>query len=219
MSTNLPFADRAPGIWGSAWEGPHSEAALTQALIRAEQSIPARYRTAIPDEPEVVAWLDRVLANTDTYPAGMPRLRDGAGLLLAGPTGSGKTWQACGLLRVLVRVGVVQSWRFVTAADMYASLRPQPGVNSEQLFAEYANTHLLVVDDLGASKNSEWVEEVNNRLFDARYRNLLPTIVTTNVPPAGMVDRVGMRVVSRLAAMCQPVSIVREDRRLTNAAV
>ena len=69
---------------------------------------------------------------------------------------------------------------------------------------------LLVLDDLGAEKPSEWVEETMNLIVNTRYNERRPTIFTTNyedVPDEADLDslkvRVGFRLHSRLHEMCE----------------
>src|SRR5471030_3446511 len=69
---------------------------------------------------------------------------------------------------------------------------------------------LLVLDDLGAEKPSEWVEETMNLIVNTRYNERRPTIFTTNyenTPDDTEVDslksRVGFRLHSRLHEMCE----------------
>jgi DNA replication protein DnaC len=69
---------------------------------------------------------------------------------------------------------------------------------------------LLILDDLGAEKPSEWVEETMNLIVNTRYNERRPTIFTTNyedVPDDGEIDalkaRVGFRLHSRLHEMCE----------------
>ena len=72
------------------------------------------------------------------------------------------------------------------------------------------DAELLVLDDLGAEKPSEWVEETMNLIVNTRYNERRPTIFTTNyedVPDDGEIDalkaRVGFRLHSRLHEMCE----------------
>jgi DNA replication protein DnaC len=101
---------------------------------------------------------------------------------------------------------------------MYAALRPRSGVDSETEFRKYAHARLLMLDDLGAAKSSEWTEEINFRLINHRYENQLPTILTSNVLPGELMNRVGDRVASRLVEMCDRVVIKGSDRRKRPAA-
>jgi DNA replication protein DnaC len=110
-------------------------------------------------------------------------------------------------------MGLGVRWRATTAADLYADLRPRPGVDSERELAAFARCPLLLLDDLGAAKASEWVEEVTYRLVNRRYNHLLPTLITTNLPISDLRDHLGDRVTSRLAQMTDRVAFEPVDRR------
>src|SRR5690606_7391206 len=101
------------------------------------------------------------------------------------------------------------------AADLYARLRPRHGIDSETEFRAIADAPLLMVDDLGAAKTSEWVEEVNYRLINWRYDRVLPTVFTSNVLPKELKVALGERVASRLVEMADRVTLKGEDRRRT----
>ena len=99
------------------------------------------------------------------------------------------------------------------AADLYARLRPRHGVDSEDVFERHAKAPVLMLDDLGAAKGTDWVEEVNYRLINHRYERMLPTLVTSNVRPRDLAGVVGERVASRLTEMATPVVLKGPDRR------
>jgi DNA replication protein DnaC len=86
-------------------------------------------------------------------------------------------------------------------------------VDLEAVFERHARADLLVLDDLGASKSTEWTEEINYRLVNHRYENELPTLFTSNVPPKELIGVLGMRVASRLVEMTTRVPLDGEDRR------
>ncbi|MFI9154536.1 ATP-binding protein [Streptomyces sp. NPDC053367] len=187
-----------------------------RGILTADAGIPFIYRTALPTLPEVKAWADSYLdANQNLNSKSTPRHRS---LLLLGSTGVGKTHQAYGVLRYLAAADVFTSWATTSAADMYAALRPRHGVDSETEFRKYAHAQLLMIDDLGAAKPSEWTEEINFRLVNHRYENRLPTIITSNVLPKELTERVGERVASRLVGMSDRVVLRGEDRRRQAAA-
>lgn len=176
--------------------------------------IPAHYADATPDHPDVAGWvrsLTRLAA--EQARAQNPVLRTGPSLLILGPVGTGKTYQAFGAIRALSHSGVLMSWRVETAADIYAQLRPRPRFDSEHEFRELAAVKLLVVDDLGAAKGSEWTEEVNYRLVNYRYEHQLPTIVTSNIRGPELSTNLGERAASRLREMSRLVVLVGADRR------
>jgi DNA replication protein DnaC len=186
---------------------------LESAIRHLEATIPAHYARAVADHPAVVAWVKQLVDHAVAARHTVPALADGPSLLLCGKVGRGKTHQAWGAIRALAVTGLRVSWTVSTAADLYASLRPRPGVDAETVFQRYATSRLLVVDDLGASKSTEWTEEINYRLINHRYEHELPTLFTSNVPPKDLAGELGERVASRLVEMTTRVVLTGEDRR------
>lgn len=180
------------------------------------RTIPPRFTDAHVTNPQVRNWVCDVVdrAATDQGRRPVANIGRGPSLLLLGPVGTGKTFQAYGALRAFAASGVGCSWQFTTAADLYARMRPRHGVDSESEFERYAHARLLVIDDLGAAKGSEWNEEVNYRLINYRYDHELPTLITTNLIGDTLVPVLGDRVASRLYAMSpKPAFLAGTDRR------
>ncbi|ANZ14878.1 ATP-binding protein [Streptomyces noursei] len=176
--------------------------------------MPPRYKVAVADHPQVLAWARDVAQQAVAPSLGARRqVTTGPSLLMAGVVGAGKTHQAYGAVRQLVESGVGVRWRATTAADLYADLRPRPGVDSERELAAVSRCPLLIIDDLGAAKASEWVEEVTYRLINRRYNHMLPTLVTTNLAIKDLRAYLGDRVTSRLAQMTTRVEFEPVDRR------
>jgi DNA replication protein DnaC len=149
----------------------------------------ARYRDAIPRTAESVGWLKRYLA------AESPQDR-GRGLILLGPTRSGKTWEAASIARILLvkyRVPV----QFVEAPEMMAALRPNAEGASD--IGQFMAAPVLIIDDLGAERTTEWTAEQLFRLAHYRDVHCLPTIFTTNLEGAQLRERYSDRVINRLA--------------------
>jgi DNA replication protein DnaC len=185
--------------------------ATPEALVA---GLPPRYRTAVADHPQVLAWARDVAAQAIAPSVGARRqVVTGPSLLMAGMTGAGKTHQAYGAVRALAQAGVGVRWRATTAADLYAGLRPRPGVDSERELAAVSRVPLLILDDLGAAKTSEWVEEITYRLINHRYNHCLPTLITSNLTIRDLRTYVGDRVASRLAQMTTRVAFDPVDRR------
>ncbi|PXY25162.1 hypothetical protein BAY59_24360 [Prauserella coralliicola] len=198
------------------------------------KQIPPRYRNATTDHAELTAWVQRLLTwSQELSSARRPVTVEGWGptpyrsptepdvetqtagpsLLLLGPTGVGKTHQAFAALRQYVAEGGMATIRVATSADMYAELRPRPGVDSEEVFGRYAKCPVLFIDDLGAAKSSEWVEEINYRLINYRWNHQLATLITSNVPTRQLGEYLGERVASRLNGMCSTTVLKGDDRR------
>ncbi|GAA1455203.1 hypothetical protein [Nocardiopsis tropica] len=188
-------------------------------LAATDSTIPLRYKHADATDPKVLAWIDEVVwCSTPARISGVRKVGPGPSLLLLGPTGTGKTFQGYGALRRLSVLGVNASPAASPIADIYAKMRPRPGVDSESVFESYAHAPLLFVDDLGAAKESPWVEEVTTRLVNYRYDRGMATIFTSNVPPKQLGEKIGERVASRLTELCRVVVLKGEDRRLQGRA-
>lgn len=182
------------------------------ALELADARIPARYRRALADHPQITAWADQISGAGRPGPGG-PGIAEGPSLLIAYPTGTGKTYQAYGAVRALLSRGVRLRWEVTTTADLYARLRPRNGHDAERDLQTLARCPLLLLDDLGAAKTSEWTEELTYRLINHRYEHMLPTLITTNLPIPELRTALGDRVASRLAEMTERIVLTGPDRR------
>lgn len=181
--------------------------------------MPPRYREALADHPQVLSWVRDVAEQAVApSPGARSQVATGPSLLMAGVVGAGKTYQAYGAIRLLAERGLAVRWRATTAADLYADLRPRPGVDSESELAAVSRCPVLLLDDLGAAKASEWVEEVTYRLINRRYNLMLPTLLTTNLAIKDLRACLGDRVTSRLAQMTTRVQFEPVDRRRHPAA-
>jgi DNA replication protein DnaC len=202
---------------------PHSPANVARhTYAEVSRLVPFHYRSAVASLPQLHDWINTLIAAAKEAQAdrGAPiaSVTVGPSLLLLGSTGVGKTHEAYGAMRELAVSGVVARWEATTAADLYAALRPRHGIDSEAEFRRYRDARLLLVDDLGAErKPTEFTEEINFRLINHRYEHHLPTLLTSNVEPKDLAARLGDRVISRLAEMCERVAMKGNDRR-RNAA-
>ncbi|MFD8404637.1 ATP-binding protein [Streptomyces anulatus] len=186
------------------------------ALKRWESATPPRYRRADATHPDVQAWADDVATDPDTA----------GSLLLTGTTGTGKTYQAYGALRRIAAAGPrVYEIRATTAADMYGLLRPKGSERgTEEELKRLVRVPLLVLDDLGSAKASEWTEEITYRLINERYNACRPTLYTSNLPARAangapdLTSALGERIVSRLSEDTRVVAMTGTDRRRRGAA-
>lgn len=129
-------------------------------------------------------------------------------VLLLGPIGSGKTHAAVGALRVCAEHGM--SYMFAPIVEALDWLRPGGPPDTA---ARMGSVRVLLLDDLGAEKPSDWTAERLYGIVNRRWLNELATIVTTNIPTAELERAVDPRLFSRLVHNADAVQIGGRDRR------
>lgn len=136
---------------------------------------------------------------------------DGQGLLLYGNVGTGKTFYASCIANALLDkgIGVIMS-TFPTLAESMGNF------HSRQTLEQLQKVPLLIIDDLGAERNSEYMLEQVYTIVDTRYKSGLPLIVTTNIPIDEIkkpINRAYSRIYDRVLEMCHPVKVDGASRR------
>jgi DNA replication protein DnaC len=156
----------------------------------------------------------------------------GTGLLLTGSIGVGKTHLAVGILQALVAergaTGLFYDYRDLLK-QIQNSYNAQVRETELQILAPVFEAEVLVLDELGASKPTDWVWDTVAHILNTRYNDRRTTIITTNYSNAGPLgaetgarasmreetlgDRIGERMRSRLQEMCVVVEMQGEDFR------
>jgi DNA replication protein DnaC len=167
---------------------------------------------------------------------GFPVETAGTGLLLTGSIGVGKTHLAVGILQSLVvergARGLFYDYRDLLK-QVQNSYNNSVSATELEVLRPVFEADVLVLDELGAAKPSDWVWDTVAHILNTRYNDRRTTIITTNYTNAGPLgadsgtngsaraamreetlgDRIGERMRSRLQEMCVVVEMQGEDFR------
>ena len=203
--------------------------------------IPERYRHCTLDDfaPNYDGKnksLEGALLMANDYVQSFPTVSDGKGLVLLGTVGLGKTHLAVGILRGLITKWGVKGL-FCDYRDLLKRIQDSYGrndVSERQVLAPVFDAEVLVIDELGAAKPTEWVWDTVQHILNTRYNDRKTTIITTNYPNLpetrreeieGMSDaqksmreqtlgdRITERMRSRLHEMCVMIEMSGRDFR------
>lgn len=146
-------------------------------------------------------------------------LRTGRGLTLWGTWGSGKSLMAYILAHEAFRLRwdvqiVLESHIF---SQIKKTFNSDGGSTEEEILEKFENAHLLVIDDFGTYRATEWAMSIYDRIFQTRWNADRPTCITTNLDPQAMWDDPEIRakwgrILSRLKEN-KTVRMVGEDMR------
>lgn len=141
----------------------------------------------------------------------------GKGLLLHGGVGTGKTYAAACIVNALIDTG-----RACLMTNFARVLNTLWSIEDKQGYIDSLNQFdLLVLDDLGAERRSEYAQEQVFNVIDSRYRAKLPLIITTNLTMQELTapDNIGNgRIYDRVLEMCHPVEVSGKSRRRQKVA-
>lgn len=164
---------------------------------------------------------DRKLYNLGTkYIENFKEIKEeGLGLLITGGVGNGKSYLSFAIANGLLKKGVpVVCISINGLLERIKETYSIWGKEGEwEIIKLLGNADLLVIDDLGTEQNTEWSISKIYTIIDSRYRNKLPTVVTTNYPVDILKDRYGERTVDRLIEMCTTIESKGNSIRKINA--
>lgn len=142
--------------------------------------------------------------------------KDGKGLLLYGTVGTGKTYLAACIANALIDEGrSVLMTNFTTIVNTLHGMK-----EGRQTYINSLNRYdLLILDDLGVERGTEYMVEHIYNIIDARYRSGLPFIVTTNLTADELKKPQSVeysRIYDRILERCHPVKVEGISRRREN---
>jgi DNA replication protein DnaC len=198
---------------------------------RVGRIVPPRFRSRTLDNFEA-----RSPSAVRALEAARAVVEHGASLVLSGPPGVGKTHLAAGIVRAVAEAGERRYlaslptggterwpapppdpvWWNVAAAivAMRAEFDGHDRRTSQHLLAAASAPGLVVLDDLGRERMTDWTAEVIYVVINGRYERQLPTVVTTNLTLRSLAETPYWPAISRLAEDGYLVTIEGPDERL-----
>jgi DNA replication protein DnaC len=196
-----------------------------------QANIPRRYQGCTLDNFEVHHDSHRDALKIsrqfiENYPA------QDVGLLFIGPCGVGKTHLAVAIIQELIRTKDA-SCIFYDFRDLIREIQstftPDSTLSESDVLTPVFQSEVLVLDELGAKRTTAWVEETVFYIINHRYNHKKLTLFTTNYPDSdeeedkrdsfykkggdSLIDRIGVRLRSRIYEMCKVVEMAGDDYR------
>ena len=211
-------------VFGRVWSrcptcsAVEAEAKAREDLRLAQQQAEQRHRAAIESARIPARFVGRSFANfvadTDDKRHALSVVRDyaeafaenarkGAGLILAGQPGTGKSHLAAAALQAVL----TQDVRYLTCMDLIRAVRDTWRRDSErsesQVLGYLERLDLLVIDEVGVQYGTDGEQTILFDVLDRRYREVRPTILLTNQDREGFSKFIGERTFDRLRETCR----------------
>lgn len=137
------------------------------------------------------------------------------GLYVWGRAGTGKTIMACSIGRQLIIEGC--EVKFISSPKFIIQLQNiyrQEGKTIDSILDEISGIEVLILDDIGAEKLTDFVRQTFYYIINEREQWLRKTIITSNYSLDELDERIDSRISSRIAGTCEIVELSGQDRRI-----
>lgn len=153
--------------------------------------MPEKFKRRKFDTFKVTKENDKAFRTCKAYAERFDELskREQNGLAIIGPIGTGKTHLAASIANALLQTG--KRVICMPSVDMLAKIRAtyKEDGNDDEIMNDLKTADLLIIDDLGKEKATEWTSQTIYSIINARYENERPTVITTNYTLKNLVDR------------------------------
>lgn len=186
---------------------------------RAGGRLPQRFRGVGLDRNPVVRLPESQRRRLREFHDGLGRQLDaGRGLWIAGDSGVGKSAAAAVLVLRAEELG--RSALFCEIPELLNTLRrtyrEESRLDDETLYRDLEQVDLLVLDDMGTPRVSDWVLEQLFIVVNKRYKTSRGVLVTSDVSPEQLSKQIGWRTVRRLLDICgEPLTLSLEETAAT----
>ena len=169
-------------------------------------------------------------ARISDFPTSWQKLRESIeGIFLTGCRGVGKTHLAAALMREMIlqprpvnqsrpyKVDIQRMPLFISVPELLLEIRDtfqSDGISEKAVIDKYSMVDLLILDDLGVEKASDWVLQTLYTIMDRRYREELRTVITSNLGIEEIQEKLDDRIASRIVGMCRVCILKGKDRRV-----
>lgn len=170
----------------------------------------AKYRKSDISDPTILRWVSPPDTDDDVYEEWVNWCKDG--LYVYGSFGTGKTAQTAAVLRWWA-VEMAYTCLFITTTELLDRIKRTFNGEVDDVLEDAKTVEVLLLDDIGAEKVTDWVRDRLFAVINARYNGHLRTIYTSNLTPEELAEHVGERITWRIMESCRVVKLTGPNRR------